>query len=138
MSTPPPDAPGHRTPVRSHDIRGTAPDGPDRPDGANRSGAPGKASGELDEASGGFGIEVADPAAALAAIEAAYRAGGLRPDRAGGLTVRLENGSWFTVRSVGSGPALRFTAGGADAKTVRQLGDVVLALVRGVGLEAAA
>ncbi|MCX5388244.1 hypothetical protein [Streptomyces sp. NBC_00083] len=87
---------------------------------------------------GAHGVEVADPAATLAAIEAAYTGGGVRLDRADGLTVRLENGSWFTVRPSGDGPGLRFTAGGPDAASVRQLGDVVLALVRGVGLEAAA
>ncbi|MEU9100384.1 hypothetical protein [Streptomyces sp. NPDC048361] len=118
MSTPH-EAPGRHGPVTAHEGRPTAP---------TAFGGPACATG----------VETADPAAALAAIEAAYTGGDVRLDRADGLTVRLENGSWFTARACGDGPGLRFTAGGPDAATVRQLGDVVLALVRGVGLEAAA
>ncbi|BBG04429.1 MULTISPECIES: phosphomannomutase/phosphoglucomutase [Pseudonocardia] len=82
-------------------------------------------------ASGEINSTVADQAAKVAEIEAAY---GSRPgvelDRLDGLTVSLPDGSWFNLRASNTEPLLRLNVEAPDDAAVRDLVDEVLAVVR--------
>jgi phosphomannomutase len=80
--------------------------------------------------SGEVNSEVADAAAAVAAVEAAYaRTPGASVDHLDGLTVATDDW-WFNVRSSNTEPLLRLNVEGADEQTMSRVRDDVLALIR--------
>jgi len=82
-------------------------------------------------ASGEVNSRVADQAAAIAAVEAAFAGRpGVRIDHLDGTTVELPDGSWFNVRGSGTEPLLRLNVEAPDHAAVAALRDAVLALVR--------
>jgi phosphomannomutase len=81
--------------------------------------------------SGEVNSEVADPAASLAAITAAFSGrDDVRTDDLDGLTVELEDGSWFNVRPSNTEPLLRLNVEAADEAAMEKLRDEVLAIIR--------
>ena len=82
-------------------------------------------------ASGEINTRVADAAATMAAVEAAYTGRpGVETDHLDGLTVSAD-AWWFNLRPSNTEPLLRLNAEAADPTTMVQLRDEVLALVRG-------
>jgi phosphomannomutase len=82
-------------------------------------------------ASGEINSEVGDPAAKMAEVEQSFAASdGVNVDQLDGLTVELANGSWFNLRPSNTEPLLRLNVEARDDKTVSQLRDQVLAVVR--------
>ena len=80
--------------------------------------------------SGEVNSEVADTAAALAAVEAAYGGGdGVETDHLDGLTVSAPDW-WFNVRPSNTEPLLRLNVEGADEATMTHVRDDVLTLIR--------
>jgi phosphomannomutase len=80
--------------------------------------------------SGEVNSEVADPSAALAAVEAAYAGTpGLELDHLDGLTVSADDW-WFNVRPSNTEPLLRLNVEGDDEQTMTRVRDDVLALIR--------
>ena len=79
------------------------------------------ASGEVDST-------VADAPGRIAAVRAAYA--GAEFDELDGLTVRLDDRSWFNLRSSNTEPLLRLNVEAADDAAVARLRDEVLAIVR--------
>ena len=80
--------------------------------------------------SGEINSEVADPAAATAAVEAAYAGpDGAEVDHLDGLTVTTADW-WFNVRPSNTEPLLRLNVEGADEATMTRVRDDVLALIR--------
>jgi phosphomannomutase len=80
--------------------------------------------------SGEVNSEVADPAATLAAVEAAYAdTPGATLDHLDGLTVTTD-AWWFNVRPSNTEPLLRLNVEGADEPTMAGVRDDVLALIR--------
>jgi phosphomannomutase len=80
--------------------------------------------------SGEINSEVADPAAALAAVEAAYAGTpGVDVDHLDGLTVTTDDW-WFNVRPSNTEPLLRLNVEGADEQTMTRMRDAVLTLIR--------
>jgi phosphomannomutase len=80
--------------------------------------------------SGEVNSVVADPAATLADVEAAY-AGlpGAAIDHLDGVTVTTDDW-WFNVRASNTEPLLRLNVEGADDETMTRVRDDVLALIR--------
>ena len=82
--------------------------------------------------SGEINSEVADQAAKMAEVEAAFEVrDGVRVDHLDGLTVELPDGSWFNLRPSNTEPLLRLNVEAPDDAAVQRLRDEVLALVRG-------
>ncbi|GAA1925405.1 phosphomannomutase/phosphoglucomutase [Nocardioides lentus] len=82
-------------------------------------------------ASGEINSTVADPAAAIAAIAAAYDGrDGVTTDTLDGLTVSHERW-WFNVRASNTEPLLRLNAEGEDETTMTGVRDEALAIIRG-------
>jgi phosphomannomutase len=82
-------------------------------------------------ASGEINSEVADQAAKVAEIRAAYGArDGVEIDTLDGLTVRLSPTSWFNVRASNTEPLLRLNVEAADEAAMASLRDELLALIR--------
>jgi phosphomannomutase len=80
--------------------------------------------------SGEINSEVADPAAAVAAVEAAYAGTpGAEVDRLDGLTVTTRDW-WFNVRPSNTEPLLRLNVEGADDETMTRVRDDVLKVIR--------
>ena len=80
--------------------------------------------------SGEINSEVADPAAALAAVEAAYAGTpGVDVDHLDGLTVTTDDW-WFNVRPSNTEPLLRLNVEGVDEQTMTRMRDAVLTLIR--------
>jgi phosphomannomutase len=80
--------------------------------------------------SGEVNSEVADPAVALAAVEASYGATeGAELDRLDGLTVSTPDW-WFNVRPSNTEPLLRLNVEGVDEPTMTRVRDDVLTLIR--------
>jgi phosphomannomutase len=80
--------------------------------------------------SGEVNSEVADTAAALAAVEASYAgAEGVETDHLDGLTVAADDW-WFNVRPSNTEPLLRLNVEGADEATMARVRDAVLTLIR--------
>jgi len=80
--------------------------------------------------SGEVNSEVTDPAATLAAVEAAYAdTPGAAVDHLDGLTVTTDSW-WFNVRPSNTEPLLRLNVEGADDETMTRVRDDVLALIR--------
>ncbi|MEU5695413.1 phosphomannomutase/phosphoglucomutase [Actinosynnema sp. NPDC020468] len=83
-------------------------------------------------ASGEVNSTVADQAGRLAAIKAEFGGReGVELDELDGLTVALPDGSWFNLRASNTEPLLRLNVEAADAASVAELRDEVLAIVRG-------
>src|SRR5438270_9216118 len=81
-------------------------------------------------ASGEINSEVADPKARMAEVEAQFSArAGATTDHLDGLTVDLEDGSWFNLRPSNTEPLLRLNVEGPDAASMQALRDEVLAAV---------
>ncbi|GAB2780216.1 phosphomannomutase/phosphoglucomutase [Amycolatopsis magusensis] len=82
-------------------------------------------------ASGEINSTVDDQVARQVAVKDAFagRSGAL-VDELDGLTVRLEDGSWFNLRASNTEPLLRLNVEAADEQAVRALTDEVLAIVR--------
>jgi phosphomannomutase len=82
--------------------------------------------------SGEINSEVADTTASLAAVKAAFASRpGVRTDELDGLTVELDDGSWFNVRPSNTEPLLRLNVEAADEAAMERLRDQVLAVIRG-------
>ncbi|MFC6885909.1 MULTISPECIES: phosphomannomutase/phosphoglucomutase [Actinomadura] len=82
-------------------------------------------------ASGEINSEVADQAAATAAVRAAFAGRpGVAFDELDGLTVTGGDGWWFNLRPSNTEPLLRLNAEAADETTMGALRDEVLAIVR--------
>ena len=79
-------------------------------------------------ASGEVNSTVADAPGRIAAVRAAYA--GAEFDELDGLTVRLDDRSWFNLRSSNTEPLLRLNVEAADDAAVARLRDEVLAIVR--------
>ncbi|MFI6031250.1 phosphomannomutase/phosphoglucomutase [Amycolatopsis magusensis] len=82
-------------------------------------------------ASGEINSTVDDQVARQVAVKDAFagRSGAL-VDELDGLTVRLDDGSWFNLRASNTEPLLRLNVEAADEQAVRALTDEVLAIVR--------
>jgi phosphomannomutase len=82
-------------------------------------------------ASGEINSTVADAPGRTAAIEEAYgKRDGVTLDHLDGLTVSLPAGGWFNLRPSNTEPLLRLNVEAPDEKTMAELRDAVLALVR--------
>ncbi|WP_045823418.1 phosphomannomutase/phosphoglucomutase [Williamsia herbipolensis] len=88
------------------------------------------ASYERYHASGEINSTVADAAASTAAVVADFTAETADVDSLDGVTVSLDDGSWFNLRASNTEPLLRLNAEAADAARVDQLVDRILAIVR--------
>jgi phosphomannomutase len=83
-------------------------------------------------ASGEINSEVDDPQAKMADVESAFGGReGATVDHLDGLTVDLDDGSWFNLRPSNTEPLLRLNVEAPDDATMRALRDEVLATVRG-------
>jgi phosphomannomutase len=82
-------------------------------------------------ASGEVNSTVADVPGRTAAVEEAYgKRDGATVDHLDGLTVTLPDGSWFNLRPSNTEPLLRLNVEAPDEKSMTELRDAVLALVR--------
>ncbi|MBL7496883.1 phosphomannomutase/phosphoglucomutase [Frankia sp. CNm7] len=81
--------------------------------------------------SGEINSEVADAAASMRAIEAAYASKATDIDHLDGLTVSFADGSWFNLRPSNTEPLLRLNVEAEDDGTMSVLRDEVLARIRG-------
>jgi phosphomannomutase len=81
--------------------------------------------------SGEINSEVADAAASMKAIEAAYGPTATEVDHLDGLTITLADGSWFNLRPSNTEPLLRLNVEAGDDVTMRRLRDEILASIRG-------
>jgi phosphomannomutase len=82
------------------------------------------------ELSGEINSEVSDPAAATAAVEAAYDGTpGGQVDHLDGLTVTTRDW-WFNVRPSNTEPLLRLNVEGIDHETMSRVRDDVLSIIR--------
>jgi phosphomannomutase len=82
-------------------------------------------------ASGEVNSTVDDVPGRTAAVEEAYgKRDGASVDHLDGLTVALPDGSWFNLRPSNTEPLLRLNVEAPDEKSMTQLRDAVLALVR--------
>ncbi len=83
-------------------------------------------------ASGEINSRVADQAAAMRTVEAAYAdRPGAGLDHVDGLTVELPDASWFNLRASNTEPLLRLNVEAADEARMAALRDEVLGLLRG-------
>jgi phosphomannomutase len=82
-------------------------------------------------ASGEINTEVKDQDATAAAVKQAYAdREGATVDELDGLTVDLDDGSWFNLRPSNTEPLLRLNVEAPDEETLAALRDEVLAIVR--------
>ena len=81
-------------------------------------------------ASGEINSTVADQAAALAAVRAAYEPEAESVDDLDGLTVVLADGNWFNVRASNTEPLLRLNVEATTDADMARLRDAVLAVIR--------
>jgi phosphomannomutase len=79
-------------------------------------------------ASGEINSRVADTAAKLAELKAAYA--DREQDEMDGLTVELGDGAWFNVRPSNTEPLLRLNVEARDESTMAAARDAVLAVIR--------
>ncbi|WP_020670498.1 phosphomannomutase/phosphoglucomutase [Amycolatopsis nigrescens] len=83
-------------------------------------------------ASGEINSTVDDQVARQLAVKDAFSSRpGVTVDELDGLTVQLDDGSWFNLRASNTEPLLRLNVEAADDTAVRALTDEVLAIVRG-------
>jgi phosphomannomutase len=83
------------------------------------------------EASGEINSEVADQADRTKAVVAAFADETTSTDDLDGVTVELDDGSWFNVRASNTEPLLRLNVEAKTAERVRQIVDQALAVIRG-------
>jgi phosphomannomutase len=79
--------------------------------------------------SGEINSTVDDPAGRVAAVRAAFAERTAAADELDGLTVELDDGSWFNVRSSNTEPLLRLNVEAANEATMRAVRDEVLAII---------
>ncbi|MGW2790437.1 phosphomannomutase/phosphoglucomutase [Streptomyces sp. NPDC001251] len=79
--------------------------------------------------SGGIGIRVADPMAALRRVAAHFADTGAELDRLDGVTGEFGDGSWFNVRAAHGAPLIRVHVEAEDPATMEALRDRVLAVL---------
>ena len=85
-------------------------------------------------ASGEINSEVSDQQGITEAIEQEFGArDGVSIDHLDGLTIELQDGSWFNVRPSNTEPLLRLNVEGKDDAAMSALRDDVLAIIRGGG-----
>ena len=82
-------------------------------------------------ASGEINSRVADQAARVGAVRAAFGDRAKDTDELDGLTVELADGSWFNVRASNTEPLLRLNVEGPDQAAMAQVRDEALAIIRG-------
>ena len=80
--------------------------------------------------SGEINSTVDEPAAHVAAVRDAFADRTTGIDELDGLTIELDDGSWFNVRSSNTEPLLRLNVEAADDATMRAVRDEVLAIIR--------
>ncbi len=80
--------------------------------------------------SGEINSTVDDPAGRLAAIREAFADRTVGVDELDGLTIELDDRSWFNVRSSNTEPLLRLNVEAASDATMRVVRDEVLAIIR--------
>jgi phosphomannomutase len=80
--------------------------------------------------SGEINSTVDDPAGRVAAIREAFAERTAGVDELDGLTIELDDGSWFNVRSSNTEPLLRLNVEAASDATMRAVRDEVLAIIR--------
>jgi phosphomannomutase len=81
--------------------------------------------------SGEINSTVADQAGRVEAVRAAFTDRAKSIDELDGLTVELNDGSWFNVRASNTEPLLRLNVEGPDEAAMAQLRDEALAVIRG-------
>ncbi|GAA2294006.1 phosphomannomutase/phosphoglucomutase [Glycomyces scopariae] len=82
-------------------------------------------------ASGEINSKVADPAAKIEEVAAAFGArDGVATDRLDGLTVSFADGSWANLRPSNTEPLLRLNVEGPDTASMERLRDDILRIVR--------
>ncbi|MCJ7858016.1 phosphomannomutase/phosphoglucomutase [Corynebacterium kalidii] len=82
------------------------------------------------EASGEVNSEVADQAGRTAAVVEAFSAETVGTDDMDGVTVELQDGSWFNVRASNTEPLLRLNVEAATDARVREILDRALEVIR--------
>ena len=83
-------------------------------------------------ASGEINSEVDDQEQRMSAVEKEFASrDGVTVDHLDGLTVELDDGSWFNLRASNTEPLLRLNVEAPDESAMSRLRDEVLALVRG-------
>ncbi|HEY2982956.1 MAG TPA: phosphomannomutase/phosphoglucomutase, partial [Jatrophihabitantaceae bacterium] len=80
--------------------------------------------------SGEINSTVDDPAGRVGAVREAFAARTSAVDELDGLTIELDDGSWFNVRSSNTEPLLRLNVEAASDATMRAVRDEVLAIIR--------
>jgi phosphomannomutase len=80
--------------------------------------------------SGEINSTVDDPAGRVAAVREAFAERTTGVDELDGLTLELDDGSWFNVRSSNTEPLLRLNVEAANDATMRAVSDEVLAIIR--------
>jgi phosphomannomutase len=80
--------------------------------------------------SGEINSTVDDPAGRVAAIREAFAERTAGVDELDGLTIELDDGSWFNVRSSNTEPLLRLNVEAASEATMRAVRNEVLAIIR--------
>ena len=80
--------------------------------------------------SGEINSTVDDPAGRVAAIREAFAERTTGVDELDGLTIELDDGSWFNVRSSNTEPLLRLNVEAASDAPMRAVRDEVLAIIR--------
>jgi phosphomannomutase len=82
-------------------------------------------------ASGEINSTVADQAGRIAEVRSAYADRATSIDDMDGLTIGLEDGSWFNVRPSNTEPLLRLNVEAATEQAMARLRDEVLVVIRG-------
>jgi phosphomannomutase len=80
--------------------------------------------------SGEINSTVDEPAGRVAAVREAFAERTTGVDELDGLTIELDDGSWFNVRSSNTEPLLRLNVEAASDATMRAVRDEVLAIIR--------
>jgi phosphomannomutase len=81
-------------------------------------------------ASGEVNSTVGDQAARVSAIRAAFADRSASTDELDGLTIELDDGTWFNVRASNTEPLLRLNVEAADGATMTAVRDEALAIIR--------
>ncbi|HZE50620.1 MAG TPA: phosphomannomutase/phosphoglucomutase [Jatrophihabitantaceae bacterium] len=82
-------------------------------------------------ASGEINSTVDDQAARVAAVRAHFAARTVDVDELDGITIDLDDGSWFNVRASNTEPLLRLNVEGPDGAAMSAVRDEALAIIRG-------
>jgi len=82
-------------------------------------------------ASGEINSTVDDQASRVAAVRARFAARTVDVDELDGITIDLDDGSWFNVRASNTEPLLRLNVEGPDEAAMSAVRDEALAVIRG-------